>query len=72
MTALLEAAFAAAAQLPASEQDALARSLLADIESESKIDDAIGNNPAALARLADEAVEEHRKGLTEHLDTTQL
>lgn len=72
MTHLLEQAFAAAARLPAEEQDALARALLADLASEQAIDAALARDPDALARLADEALAEHRAGRTEPLDPDAL
>lgn len=72
MTHLLGSAFAAAAQLPEAEQDALGRALLAELASESTIDAAISGAPGALARLAAEAREEHRAGRTEALDPERL
>ena len=72
MTQLLEQAFAAAARLPDAEQDALARALLAELASEGAIDAALGRRPDVLARLADEALEEHRAGRTQPLDPDTL
>jgi hypothetical protein len=72
MTRLLEQAFAAVAQLPVEEQDALARALLADLASEQAIDAALASDPDALGRLADEALAEHRAGRTEPLDPDAL
>ena len=72
MTQLLEQAFAAAARLPAADQDALARALLSDLASERDIDARLASTPDALARLADEALTEHRAGRTEPLDPEQL
>ncbi|HKG92228.1 MAG TPA: hypothetical protein VKA84_10065 [Gemmatimonadaceae bacterium] len=72
MTRLLEQAFAAAARLPAEEQDALARALLADLASERAVDAALARDPGALGRLADEALAEHRAGHTEPLDPDAL
>ena len=68
MTHLLEQAFAAAARLPAEDQDALARALLGDLESERTIDDRLAGTADALATLADEALAEHRAGRSEPLD----
>ena len=68
MTQLLEQAFAAAANLPSEEQDALARALLEDLASERSIDERLATTPDALATLADEALAEHRAGRTEPLD----
>lgn len=72
MTPLLEQAFAAAARLPAEEQDALARALLDDLASEHAIDARLAETPDALARLADEALAEDRAGRTEPLDVERL
>ena len=72
MTQLLEQAFAAAARLPDAEQDALARALLAELASEGAIDAALERRPDVLARLADEALEEHRAGRTQPLDPDTL
>lgn len=72
MTHLLEQAFAAAARLPAADQDALAAVLLAEIASEQAIDARLAATPDALGRLADEALAEHRAGRTEPLDPERL
>ena len=72
MTQLLEQAFAAAARLSSEEQDALARALLEDLASEHAIDARVAATPDALARLADEALMEHRRGATEPLDPDAL
>ena len=72
MTRLLEEAFAIAAALPQAEQDALGRAVLAELASEREIDAAIAAHPDGLARLADEALEEHRTGRTEPLDLDAL
>ena len=72
MTQLLEQAFAAAARLPAEEQDALGRALLEDLASEQAIDARLASTPESLASLADEALAEHRRGETEPLDPDAL
>jgi hypothetical protein len=72
MTQLLEQAFAAAARLPADEQDALARALLSDLASERAIDERLAGTSDALSRLAAEALAEHRAGRTEPLDPERL
>ena len=72
MTRLLEEAFAIAAALPEADQDALGRALLAELASERDIDAAIADRPDGLARLADEALEEHRTGRAEPLDPDAL
>ncbi len=72
MTRLLDEAFAAAAELPEAEQNALASALLSELASEQAIDAAIATRPDVLARLADEASAEHSAGRTEALDPDRL
>lgn len=72
MTRLLDEAFAAAAELPEAEQNALAIALLSELASEQAIDAAIATRPDVLARLADEALAEHRAGRTVALDPDRL
>jgi len=72
MTTLLEQAFAQAAQLPAPEQELLASRLLAELAAEDDFDRALARSGDKLARLATEALAEHRAGLTEELDPEQL
>ena len=72
MTQLLEEAFAAAARLPAEDQDALARALLSDLASERAIDERIAGTGDKLAQFADEALAEYRAGRTEPLDPERL
>ncbi|MES2180346.1 MAG: hypothetical protein V4550_21005 [Gemmatimonadota bacterium] len=68
MTRLLEEAFAAVAELPEADQNALATALLDELASEYQIDAAISSRLDVLARLADEAAAEHRAGRTQPLD----
>lgn len=68
----LEQAFAEAAKLPLAEQEALAAFILEEIASERRWTQAFANTDAALARLADEALDEHRDGRTRPLDPGQL
>jgi hypothetical protein len=72
MTHLLAEALAAAARLPEPEQDALARALLADLESEARFDETVESNSEALERLADEALRDYRAGRTEPLHPEHL
>ena len=70
MTDLLQQAFERASALPQDEQDKFARFLLAELESERQWAERF-NRPeseALLEQLADEALAEHRAGLTELLD----
>jgi len=72
MATLLEQAFAKAAQLPAPEQELLASRLLAELAAEDDFDRALARSGNKLARLAAEALDEHRAGLTEELDPEQV
>ena len=72
MTSRLEEAFAEAAKLPASEQDALATWLLDELASERCWARALSDTEEALAKLADEALAEHRAGRTQPLDPDAL
>jgi len=72
MTKLLERAFAEASRLPEAEQDSLAERLLSEIESDLQWDDAFARSGNLLSRLAEEALEEHRAGLTQDLDLDRL
>jgi hypothetical protein len=65
MTALLEQAFQAAAQLPEPEQDALAARLLAEMAEEDEFDLALARTGHKLVGLANEALAEYCAGLTE-------
>ena len=62
MTQLLEQALSAVAKLPPSEQDALAAILLEELASEEKWSALFAGSQDLLARLAEEALAEHRAG----------
>ncbi|MBC8485881.1 MAG: hypothetical protein H8D45_07545 [Bacteroidetes bacterium] len=68
MTQLLEKAFKQASSLPAMEQNALARWLIEEIESEKKWDIAFSKSEDILDKLADEALSEHSQGKTNPLN----
>ena len=72
MTALLEQAFAEAANRPEAEQELLASRLLAELTAEDDFDREIAGSTDKLARLAAEALAEHGAGLTEELDPDRL
>ncbi len=72
MTRLLEEAFRKASELPEAEQDALAASILADLEDERRWSEAFANSQDLLARLAAEAREEYRAGRTLPLDPDRM
>jgi hypothetical protein len=63
MTKVLERAFDEASKLSENEQDALG-----EIQSEREWDRAFASSQDALARLAKEALAEHRRGQTDELD----
>jgi hypothetical protein len=72
MTTLLERAFAEAAKRSPAEQELLASRLLTELAAEDDFDRAIAGSADKLARLAAEALAEHRAGLTEQLDPDRL
>jgi len=72
MTRLLEEALARVSELPADTQDELARWLLSELESERRWSKLFDESEDALARLADEALAEHKRGETKELDPEKL
>lgn len=62
MTEALNKAFEAGARLPEADQDELAATILGDLEADERWEAAFARSQDALARLADEALEEHRAG----------
>ena len=72
MTRLLEKAFKKASKLPVVEQNALAKWLLEELESEQQWEKRFAESEDILDRLADEALEAHAKGKTEELDFNRL
>jgi hypothetical protein len=74
MTQLLEKAFAKASQLPDAEQEAFARLMVAELESEQRWSDLFARPESEdlLERLADEALAAHRAGRTRPLDLDEL
>jgi urease gamma subunit len=72
MTHMLEEAIRVARELPESEQDALAATILAEIEDERRWADLFAQSPDTLAELAREALEEHRAGRTLPLDPERM
>jgi hypothetical protein len=68
MTEMLEEAIRAAKTLSDPEQDAIAASILAEIEDERRWAESFARSPDALARLAREALGEHRAERTLPLD----
>jgi hypothetical protein len=72
MTTLLQQAFDEAAKLSPAEQDLLASRLLAELAAEDAFDRAIAHSADKLARLAAEALAEHRAGMTQELNPENL
>ena len=74
MTKILQQAFDRAAELPEDRQEALARFLLAEIDSELRWDELFSRpeSEAFLERMATEALEAHRAGKTEPLNPEDL
>jgi hypothetical protein len=72
MTQLLQEAFKKAASLSDEEQNAFANWLLEELASEQRWQKAFANSEDSLAKLAAEALAEHRAGRTEELDPEKL
>lgn len=72
MTELLEKAFAEAAKLPPAEQKKLAEWILEELASDQRWTRSFEESAGALDQLADEALKEFRRGLTQPLDPDRL
>ena len=72
MTKLLEQAVARARELSEAEQDAIARIVLDEIESERRWDELFAKSPEKLRKLADQSWAEHEAGGSEELDPDKL
>ena len=68
----LEVAFAQAAQLSPSEQEAFAEWILEELASERRWADVFESSHDDLARLADSAIREFEAGETQPLDPDRL
>ena len=68
MTKLLEEAFSAASKLSEEEQDAIATLIMEELASEQQWAEAFSKSQDELAKLAEEALEEFKKGKTEPWD----
>ena len=64
MTDLLEKALSEVAKLPPAEQDAVAAILLEELASEQRWAESFAKSQDVLEKLAEEALAEHRAGLT--------
>ncbi len=71
-TTALEKAFAEASKLNEDEQNALAELILQEIASEYRWEKAFSDSADKLAKLADEALMEHRQKRTKLLDPEKL
>jgi hypothetical protein len=72
MTELLEQAIAKLKTRPISEQDSIAALILEEIEDDNRWDESFARFPDLLAKLAGEAMAEHRAGKTQELDPETL
>ena len=72
MTRLLEKAFKEASKLPVVEQNALAKWVLEELEAEKEWEQIFAESEDVLDRLANEAIEAHKKGKTKPLDINRL
>jgi hypothetical protein len=72
MTKVLEKALNEVSKLTENEQDALGEWLLSEIQSEREWDRAFARSQDLLARLAKEALAEHRRSETDELDPDKL
>jgi hypothetical protein len=68
MTGLLEKALQRIEALSREEQDAMASQILETLDDEEAWSRQFRNNPEVLRSLAQEALEEHRRGETRPLD----
>jgi hypothetical protein len=72
MTELLQQAIAKLKTRPISEQDSIAALILEEIEDDNRWDESFARSPDLLAKLAGEAMAEHRAGKTQELDPETL
>jgi hypothetical protein len=69
---LLERVIAETARLSEDEQEAFAAFMLAELQSERRWDELFARSQDLLARMAAEARDEYRAGMTEPLDPEKL
>ncbi len=72
MTELLKKAFEKASQLPVDEQDRFGAWMLVELDSEERWNDLFARSQDMLAKMADEALAEHRAGKTAPLNPDNL
>ncbi len=68
MTKLLKEVLAKLSKLPPERQDEFAAWLLSEMEDEARWDKSFAESQDALAKLADEALDEHKRGETRPLE----
>jgi DNA-binding protein H-NS len=68
MTRLLEDALRKVAAPPQEEQDAIAAQIIETLQDETAWKEKLASDPAKLRRLAEEALQERRRGETRPLD----
>ena len=69
---MLETAIAKLRALPAAEQNAIAALIIEEVEDEARWDATFASSLNILERMAQQAEEEDRKGLTQDLDADTL
>jgi len=72
MTKLLEKAFKKASKLPAVEQNAVAKWLIDELETEKEWAKSFSESEDVLDKLADETIEAYKKGKTTSMDFDRL
>ena len=72
MTKLFKKAFQEASKLPVVDQNALAKWLLEELESEKKWENIFAESEDVLDRLADETIRAHNRGKTKPLNIGRL
>ena len=72
MTELLNQAFQEASKLPIEDQDAVARWIIEELQSERGWSQVFASSQKQLSLLARRAMAEHKKGLTQELDPEKL
>jgi hypothetical protein len=72
MTKLLERALKGTSKLPEVEQNALAKWVMKELESEGRWEKAFADSEDVLDKLADEALTAHKQGTTKPLNVKAL
>jgi len=72
MTQLLKKAFQQASKLPVVDQNALAKWLIQELESEKKWEKMFAESEDVLDQLADEAIKARKRGKTKPLTINRL